>query len=275
MAVVTAEKLSSTVGAEVIGVDGDRLLDDDALPAWTLEALEAHGALVFRGLHIDDATQVAFCKKLGRVEVFGRGSTRRSSGSPSTRPRTRRPPTCGAPSTGTSTAAPTTSRSWPPSSAPTPWRSRAARPSSPAPTAPSTTCPTRRRSAASRCGSSTPRGGAAPAEQRPLTRGAGPVAWPSLQGASAGVDPPIGAALAGAGGHHVARRGDGRRRGRAAAGRPPGPVHHTRAGVPAPVGGRRHGDLGQPGRAAPGLPVRRRLARDMHRTTLHGDEVIQ
>jgi alpha-ketoglutarate-dependent taurine dioxygenase len=28
---------------------------------------------VFRGLHIDDATQVAFSKTLGRVEVFGRG----------------------------------------------------------------------------------------------------------------------------------------------------------------------------------------------------------
>ena len=73
MAVITAERLSSTVGAEVIGVDVDRLLHDETLPAWTLEVLEAHGALVFRGLHVDDATQVAFSKKLGRVEVFGRG----------------------------------------------------------------------------------------------------------------------------------------------------------------------------------------------------------
>ena len=73
MAVITAESLSSTVGAEVIGVDVDRLLSDETLPAWTLEVLEAHGALVFRDLHIDDATQIAFSKKLGRVEVFGRG----------------------------------------------------------------------------------------------------------------------------------------------------------------------------------------------------------
>ena len=29
--------------------------------------------LVFRGLHLDDATQVAFSKRLGRVEVFGKG----------------------------------------------------------------------------------------------------------------------------------------------------------------------------------------------------------
>jgi alpha-ketoglutarate-dependent taurine dioxygenase len=73
MAVITAERLSSTVGAEVIGVDVDRLLNDETLPAWTLEVLEAHGALVYRGLHVDDAAQIAFSKKLGRVEVFGRG----------------------------------------------------------------------------------------------------------------------------------------------------------------------------------------------------------
>ena len=38
-----------------------------------LEALEAHGVLVFRGIHMDDATQVAFSQKLGRLEVFGTG----------------------------------------------------------------------------------------------------------------------------------------------------------------------------------------------------------
>ena len=73
MTVITTEKLGETVGAQVVGVDRDRLLTDDELPAWTLDALEAHGALVFRDLHLDDATQVAFSKKLGRVEVFGTG----------------------------------------------------------------------------------------------------------------------------------------------------------------------------------------------------------
>ena len=73
MTVVTAEKLSATVGAEIVGVDREQLLDDEALPAWTLEALEDHGALVFRDLHIDDATQVAFSRRLGRVETFGSG----------------------------------------------------------------------------------------------------------------------------------------------------------------------------------------------------------
>ncbi len=73
MAVVTAEKLSPQVGAEVIGVDRDRLLQDDALPAWTLEALDMHGALVFRGVHVDDEVQVAFSRKLGQVETLGAG----------------------------------------------------------------------------------------------------------------------------------------------------------------------------------------------------------
>ena len=73
MAMITLEKLSPTVGAEVAGVDRERLLDDETLATSTLEALDEHGVLVFRGLHVDDATQVAFSKRLGRVEVFGKG----------------------------------------------------------------------------------------------------------------------------------------------------------------------------------------------------------
>ncbi len=73
MTVVTTERLGATVGAQIVGVDRDRLLGDDALPASILETLEAHGVLVFRDLHIDDATQVAFSRRLGRVEVFGKG----------------------------------------------------------------------------------------------------------------------------------------------------------------------------------------------------------
>ena len=136
MAVITTEKLGATVGAEVKGVDNDRLLHDDELPAGRLEALEANGALVFRDLHLDDATQVAFSRKLGAVEMFGKGEYPEIFRSPSTPRRTRRPPTCAARSTGTSTAAPTTSRSWPRCSAPTPWPRPGARPSSPAPTPP-------------------------------------------------------------------------------------------------------------------------------------------
>jgi alpha-ketoglutarate-dependent taurine dioxygenase len=73
MTVLTTEKLGPTVGAAVIDIDAERLLDDASLPEWILGALDTHGALVFRGLHIDDATQVAFSKRLGRVVVLGRG----------------------------------------------------------------------------------------------------------------------------------------------------------------------------------------------------------
>jgi alpha-ketoglutarate-dependent taurine dioxygenase len=67
MAVMTTEKLGDTVGALVTGVDTDRLFTDDDFPAWCLDALDANGALVFRDLHIDDATQVAFSRKLGKA----------------------------------------------------------------------------------------------------------------------------------------------------------------------------------------------------------------
>lgn len=67
-----AKPLTDTVGAEVLGVTADALLHDAALPRWILDALEANGALVFRGLPPDDATQVAFSKRLGRCEVLPR-----------------------------------------------------------------------------------------------------------------------------------------------------------------------------------------------------------
>ena len=73
MTVVTIEKLSATVGAEIVGVDGEQLLADEALPGWTLDALDTNGALIFRDLHIDDATQIVFSKKLGRVVTLGSG----------------------------------------------------------------------------------------------------------------------------------------------------------------------------------------------------------
>lgn len=73
MRTITTEKLTPTVGALVEGVDRDRLVDDESLPAWTLETLEANGALVFRGLHLDDEAQIAFSRKLGTVEKLGKG----------------------------------------------------------------------------------------------------------------------------------------------------------------------------------------------------------
>jgi len=72
MAVITTKGLGA-VGAEVTDVDTERLLHDEDLPAACLEALEDNGVLVFRDLHVDDATQVAFSRKLGQVEVLGQG----------------------------------------------------------------------------------------------------------------------------------------------------------------------------------------------------------
>jgi alpha-ketoglutarate-dependent taurine dioxygenase len=63
--VLETRKLSPTVGAEVLEVDGDRLLHDRALPDALLEALEEHGVLLFPEIGIDDEEQVAFGRRLG------------------------------------------------------------------------------------------------------------------------------------------------------------------------------------------------------------------
>ncbi len=69
---VTTKLLSDSVGAEVLDVDRDRLLHDATLADECLELLDRHGVLVFRELHLDDDTQVAFSKRLGPVERVGR-----------------------------------------------------------------------------------------------------------------------------------------------------------------------------------------------------------
>jgi alpha-ketoglutarate-dependent taurine dioxygenase len=69
---VNTKPLSDSVGAEVLDVDADRMLHDDELAHECLELLDRHGVLVFRELHLDDDTQVAFSRKLGPVERVGR-----------------------------------------------------------------------------------------------------------------------------------------------------------------------------------------------------------
>lgn len=68
MSLLTINKLTSSVGAEVTGVDPERLSADEGLGAAVLEALEDNGVLVFRGLGIDPRSQVAFCGRLGSVD---------------------------------------------------------------------------------------------------------------------------------------------------------------------------------------------------------------
>jgi alpha-ketoglutarate-dependent taurine dioxygenase len=73
MATITAQKLDAQVGAVVIGADLDLLLSDADAATWCLDALEHNGVLVFRDLHVDDVAQVAFSSRLGEVEKVGRG----------------------------------------------------------------------------------------------------------------------------------------------------------------------------------------------------------
>ncbi|MGI8336265.1 TauD/TfdA dioxygenase family protein [Actinomadura scrupuli] len=69
MSPITVDKLGHEVGAQVRGVDVERLLADDSLPAAVMDALEDNGVLVFPSLHLDPETQVAFCRKLGDIDT--------------------------------------------------------------------------------------------------------------------------------------------------------------------------------------------------------------
>ena len=66
MTAITTKKLGH-VGTEVLGLTVEDLQLDDTLPAACMEALEENGVLVFRELHIDDETQVQFSKRLDDV----------------------------------------------------------------------------------------------------------------------------------------------------------------------------------------------------------------
>ncbi len=68
MSLLTITKLTSSVGAEVTGLDPAALGRDDALGAAVLEALEDNGVLVFPALNLDPQEQVAFCRRLGEID---------------------------------------------------------------------------------------------------------------------------------------------------------------------------------------------------------------
>jgi alpha-ketoglutarate-dependent sulfate ester dioxygenase len=68
MSLLTINKLTASVGAEVVGVDADRLGSDDLLGDAVMEALEDNGVLVFRGLGLEPEAQVEFCRRLGEVD---------------------------------------------------------------------------------------------------------------------------------------------------------------------------------------------------------------
>ncbi|HZQ30128.1 MAG TPA: TauD/TfdA family dioxygenase [Mycobacterium sp.] len=68
MSVLTVNKLTTSVGAEVSGIDPDRLAADDLLAEAVLDALEDNGVLVFRDLRLNPQAQVEFCRRLGQVD---------------------------------------------------------------------------------------------------------------------------------------------------------------------------------------------------------------
>lgn len=68
MSLLTINKLTASVGAEVTGLDSDTLAGDDALGAAVLDALEDNGVLVFPGLGLTPEAQVAFCRRLGDID---------------------------------------------------------------------------------------------------------------------------------------------------------------------------------------------------------------
>jgi alpha-ketoglutarate-dependent taurine dioxygenase len=67
MTTVVTQPLTESVGAEIVGLDAEQLLTDDAVPDQILDALERYGVLLFRELHLEPETQVAVCRRLGKV----------------------------------------------------------------------------------------------------------------------------------------------------------------------------------------------------------------
>jgi alpha-ketoglutarate-dependent taurine dioxygenase len=65
---IEVRPLETSVGAEVCGADPDRLASDATLAAQLFDALERHGVLVFRGLHLSPEVQVAFSRAIGPVD---------------------------------------------------------------------------------------------------------------------------------------------------------------------------------------------------------------
>jgi alpha-ketoglutarate-dependent taurine dioxygenase len=69
MSTITIEPVGPGVGAEVLGVDAQRLIEDDDLAAAVLAAVEDAGVVVFRDLHLDLESQLTFCRKFGPIEM--------------------------------------------------------------------------------------------------------------------------------------------------------------------------------------------------------------
>jgi alpha-ketoglutarate-dependent taurine dioxygenase len=67
MSLLTINKLTASVGAEVTGL-GPSSLSDETLGQSVLDALEDNGVLVFPGLRLDPQAQIEFCRRLGEID---------------------------------------------------------------------------------------------------------------------------------------------------------------------------------------------------------------
>jgi alpha-ketoglutarate-dependent taurine dioxygenase len=65
---LTVRKLTQNVGAEITGVDADRILSDASVSGLIVGALEEYGVLVFPALGLDPETQIAVAGQLGEVD---------------------------------------------------------------------------------------------------------------------------------------------------------------------------------------------------------------
>ncbi|RZL72971.1 MAG: TauD/TfdA family dioxygenase [Rhodococcus sp. (in: high G+C Gram-positive bacteria)] len=68
MSTLTVNKLTPSMGAEITGVDLDRLLHDDAMPELIRQGLREHGVLLFHDLGFTPQTQVTFSERLGQLD---------------------------------------------------------------------------------------------------------------------------------------------------------------------------------------------------------------
>ncbi|MDA8048336.1 MAG: TauD/TfdA family dioxygenase [Actinomycetota bacterium] len=66
---LTIEPLGQRVGAEITGLDRERVESDPSVAGACMDALEQFGVLVLRGMGLDDSAQVRFCRRLGRPEA--------------------------------------------------------------------------------------------------------------------------------------------------------------------------------------------------------------
>jgi alpha-ketoglutarate-dependent sulfate ester dioxygenase len=66
---IVINRLSAELGAEVVGLDADRILNDGALPNLLWDALREHGVLLLKDVGFDTQSQVAFARRLGELDL--------------------------------------------------------------------------------------------------------------------------------------------------------------------------------------------------------------